>query len=722
MKEKLNIKTILKEIFVGLIIAAVSIPIGMGYAQISGLPAVYGLYGSVLPILVFALVSSSPQFIFGVDAAPAALIGGVLLSIGIEEGSTEAIQIIPVLTLYAAIWLFIFYIFKAGRLVNYISTPVMGGFITGIGTIIILMQIPKLMGGPSGSGEAIELIEHIIEVSTKINWLSLAMGLGSLAIILVSKKYVPKFPMSLVVMALGALSTMIFHVDEYGVTLLSQVSSGLPRFIIPDLTLINFKDGFMLSLPIAVVILTESLLGETSFAIKNNYKIDDNREILAFSLSNLASAITGCCPVNGSVSRTVMSEQYGAKTKIVSITASIVMVFVLLFATGFIGYLPVPVLTAIVISALIGVLEIHVAVKLYKVNKTEFIIFMGAFVAVLILGTIYGVVAGLILSFTAMVLKSSAPPRSFLGVIPGKEGFYDLTRNRDARSIPGAIIYRFTGSLFFANINTFQNDIEEEINETTKVVVIDASGISSIDITAAERLEMLQKNFADKGIEFYITEHIGELNDEMRKLGLGHMIEEGVIRRTIAAALIEADIDNPYEEVAEDEALVKSKILKIKEEILEEFEWAFGEDAEEQMENHAQEIIKNITKFTAEFTPEVDIDLKTKAWRHLGSFDQDNLLEHLERHLNEIAARLGQPVEAVEANIMEHRIKLVEKMKSEDKEVYARYVEKRRRYEELLKKDNPKLHEYIMEHRKKQYEILKECKPEMAEQVKKWIY
>ena len=140
------------------------------------------------------------------------------------------------------------------------------------------------------------------------------------------------------------------------------------------------------------------------------------------------------------------------------------------------------------------------------------------------------------------------------------------------------------------------------------------------------------------------------------------------------------------------------------------------------MEKHAQEIIKNITKFTAEFTPEVDIDLKTKAWRHLGSFDQDNLLEHLERHLNEIAARLGQPVEAVEANIMEHRIKLVEKMKSEDKEVYARYVEKRRRYEELLKKDNPKLHEYIMEHRKKQYEILKGCKPEMAEQVKKWIY
>lgn len=722
MREKLNVKTALKEIFVGLIIAAISIPIGMGYAQISGLPAVYGLYGSVLPILVFALISSSPQFIFGVDAAPAALIGGVLLTLGIESGSDEAISLIPVLTLYVAIWLLAFYFFKAGRLVNYISTPVMGGFITGIGTTIILMQIPKLMGGTSGSGEAIELIEHIIETFGNINWFSLAMGIGSLAIILISKKYIPKFPMSLVVMVLGALSTAIFHVDEYGVTLLSQVESGLPKFVIPDFTVIHFKDGFMLSLPVAVVILTESLLGETSFAIKNNYKINENRELLAFSLSNLSAAFTGCCPVNGSVSRTVMSEQYGAKTKIVSITASIVMVFVLLFATGFIGYLPVPVLTAIVISALIGVLEIHVAVKLYKVNKTEFIIFMGAFIAVLILGTIYGVVIGLILSFTAMVLKSSTPPRSFLGVIPGKEGFYDLNRNRDAKKIPGAIIYRFSGSLFFANINTFQNDIESKINEDTKVIIVDAGGIASIDITAAERLEMLQKNFADKNIEFYITEHIGELNDEMRKFGLGHMVEEGVVRRTISAALTEADIENPYLTDEDDQDLIKTRVLKIKEEILEEFEWAFGEDAEEQMENHAKEIIKNITEFTAEFTPEVDIDLKTKAWKHLGSYDQDNLLEHLERHLNEIAARLGQPVEAVEANIMEHRIKLAEKMKKDNKEFYERYIEKRKRYEDVLKKDNPKLHEYIMEHRRKQYEILKETKPEIANQIKEWIH
>ncbi|MDO5518413.1 MAG: SulP family inorganic anion transporter, partial [Clostridium sp.] len=645
MIKGLSIKSLGREIFVGIIIAAISIPIGMGYAQISGLPAVYGLYGSVLPIFIFACITSSPQFIFGVDAAPAALMGGVLISLGINLGSEEAVIMVPVITMYVSVWLFLFYIFKAGKLVNYISTPVMGGFITGIGTTIILMQIPKLMGSTSGSGEFFELAEHIIVSAFSINYLSLGMGAASLAIILISKKISPKFPMSLVVMILGALSTVVFHVDKYGVALLSQVDSGLPELIIPNLMLIDFKHGFMLSLPIAVVILSESLLSESSFAIKNGYSINENREILAFSLSNLGAALTGCCPVNGSVSRTVMSEQYGGKTKIISFTASIVMILVLLYAAGFIEYLPVPVLTAIVISALIGVLEIHVAVRLYKINKKEFIIFMGAFAAVLILGTIYGVVVGLILSFTVMVLKSAVPPRSFLGVIPGKDGFYDLTRSRDAKSISGVVIYRFSGSLFFANINAFQSEIEEAVTSDTKVVIIDAGGIGSLDFTAADRLDMIHKNFEKRGIQFYITEHIGELNDEMRNLELGHLIEEGVVRRTIKAALSESGLIPPYPiegDIEETDAYIDQEQdpqiqLMMPEEILEEFEWAFGSDAEEQMEKHAEEIIENITKFTAEFTPEADIDWKTRAWKHLGTYDQDKLLEHLERHLNEIA-------------------------------------------------------------------------------------
>ena len=226
-----------KDIFSGIIMAAVSIPISMGYAQIAGLPAVYGLYGSVFPILFFALFSTSRQFIFGVDAAPAAIVGAALVSLGIENGSKEAIQYVPVIALLTGIWLLLFYFLKAGRIVDFISTPVMGGFISGIALTIILMQIPKIMGGKSGSGELPELLKHLYETAQHINWVSVALGVGALAILIVSKKVMPKFPMAVVIMALGMIATMVFHVDRYGVILLAKVEPGLPKFILPDIFL-----------------------------------------------------------------------------------------------------------------------------------------------------------------------------------------------------------------------------------------------------------------------------------------------------------------------------------------------------------------------------------------------------------------------------------------------------------------------------------------------------
>ena len=196
-----------KDILAGIIIMAVSIPISMGYAQIAGLPAVYGLYGSVFPIILFGLFSTSPQFIFGVDAAPAALVGSAIVGLGIEGGMKEAMAAVPVLTFFVALWLLAFYFMNAGKLVNYISAPVMGGFITGICTTIILMQAPKLMGSAAGTGELFELSEHIWEALHHINAAALVMGIVALAILVVSKRLVPKFPMAVVLMVTGALFT-----------------------------------------------------------------------------------------------------------------------------------------------------------------------------------------------------------------------------------------------------------------------------------------------------------------------------------------------------------------------------------------------------------------------------------------------------------------------------------------------------------------------------------
>lgn len=690
-----------KDIFSGIIMAAVSIPISMGYAQIAGLPAVYGLYGSVFPILFFALFSTSRQFIFGVDAAPAAIVGAALVSLGIESGSKEAMQYVPVIALLTGLWLLLFYFLKAGRIVDFISTPVMGGFISGIALTIILMQIPKILGGKAGSGELPELAHHIFETCKAMNWLSVALGVGALVFLRLAGKLIPKFPMAIVIMAVGVIATLLFHVDERGVVLLDAVESGLPKFHMFQFAGIDWTQAAGRSLMVAAVIMSETLLSENNFALKNGYKIDENKEILACAAGNLASACVGCCPVNGSISRTSMNEQYEGKTQAVSITAGAVMAVVLVCATGFIGYLPVPILTAIVISALMNVVELHLAIRLFKVSRNEFYIFVAACISVLFLGTIYGVVIGLLLSFVAVVLRATNPPRAFYGMIPGKEAYYDLKRNRNAYPIKNTIIYRFSENLFFANIKIFQSDIESSIKEDTKVVIVDAGAINSIDITAADRLEMMAKNFDKQGIHFYITEHSENVNEQMRSLGIGHLIEEGKVRRTILAALHDAGIPSPCPlEIPEQVHAVHEAMIPAEEEnTLEEFAWAFGDDAVEEIEKKVHQVMEQLHKLPdLERLAELGIEEKLKNWHSLGAIDEDEILRRMELHLDELPENLRGDRKVILQLIEKRRRKIEQQLLIHHPEIVEHLKKSRERLEKRLEKQNPeaarKLHKW----------------------------
>lgn len=697
-----------KDIFSGIIMAAVSIPISMGYAQIAGLPAVYGLYGSVFPILFFALFSTSKQFIFGVDAAPAAIVGAALVSLGIESGSKEAMQYVPVIALLTGLWLLLFYFLKAGRIVDFISTPVMGGFISGIALTIILMQIPKILGGKAGSGELPELAHHIFETCKEINWLSVVLGVGALVILRLAGKLIPKFPMAIVIMAVGVVATLLFRVDEQGVILLDAVESGLPKIHMFQFAGIDWTQAAGRSLMIAAVIMSETLLSENNFALKNGYKIDENKEILACAAGNLASACVGCCPVNGSISRTSMNEQYEGKTQAVSIIAGAVMAVVLVCATGFIGYLPVPVLTAIVISALMNVVELHLAVRLFKVSRNEFYIFVAACVSVLFLGTIYGVIVGLLLSFVAVVLRATNPPRSFLGMIPGKETYYDLKRNRNAHPIQHTIIYRFSENLFFANIKIFQSDIENGIKKDTKVVIVDATAINSIDITAADRLEMMAKNLEKQGIRFYITEHSENVNQQMRSLGIGHLIEEGKVRRTILAALHDAGIPSPCPlEIPEKVHAVHEAMVPAEEEnTLEEFAWAFGDDAVEEIEKRVHQVMEQLHKLPdLERLAELGIEEKLKNWHSLGAIDEDEILRRMELHLDELPENLRGDRKVILQLIEKRRRKIEQQLLIHHPDIVEHLKKSRERLEKRLEKQNPeaarKLHKWEEEIREK---------------------
>ena len=694
-------KNLGKDLVAGLIIMAVSIPISMGYAQIAGLPTVYGLYGSVFPILLFALFSTSPQFIFGVDAAPAALIGAALLDLHIESGSKEALAAVPVLTAYVALWLLAFYVMRAGKLVNYISAPVMGGFITGICTTIILMQVPKFLGGTAGTGEFFELAEHIAETAGEINLPSLALGVAALVIVLTAKKVIPKFPMAVLLMAAGALMTKYLPLRAWGIKTLDAVEPGLPVWSLPDFTAVPVREAVTISLSVAVVIMAETLLAENNFAQKNGYRINDNQEFLAFAMGNLAAALTGCCPINGSVSRTAMGEQYQAKTQLTGIVAGLSMIVLLLGGTGFIGYLPVPVLTAIVISALLGATEFELAVRLWKVSRTECLIFAGAFFGVLMLGTINGVLIGIILSFSEMIIRTAKPARCFLGIQPGHRHFRDLKEGSQIHAVEGVLIYRFSSNLFFANIQVLKQDIEDHVTDQTRAVILDASGIGSMDITAADGLGMLYQSLKEKGVRFYMTEHIADLNEQLRKLGLGYMIEEGSVRRTIHIALKDMGIKRPYPlegGVDNDDRSVSRKRADNR---VQEFVWAFGAETEEQIE---KQILLQIEQLKESGDVE---NLLHGRWSHMEAMDEDEWMEHLEEHLKEIVNISGKDEKTLARRLEEHRREVHDRIATEHPELAERFKERRHVLDEHLKQRRPEVYELVVSLREKEETDLK---------------
>lgn len=707
-------KTAPRDILTGIIIALVSIPISMGYAQIAGLPAVSGLYGSIFPILIFSLFSSSPQFIFGVDAAPAALVGSFLVSQGIAGGSPEAAAFVPVITMLVGVWLLLFSVLKAGKLVAYISTPVMGGFISGICTTIILMQIPKILGGSSGTGELPELLAHIIAVcETSFRPMSFAVGGIALAVLLIGKKAAPKLPMAVVVMAGGAVLGMSGFAAQHGIQMLDAVENGLPVPRLPVFTVKDISGLLTVSLTVAAVIMAETLLAANSFANKNGYKIRDNREIAVYGLCNLAACLTGCCPVNGSVSRTAMGEQYGGSSQLMSLAASGTMVCILLFCTGFIGYLPVPVLTAIVIAALLGAVEFDLAHRLWKQDKREFLIFLGAFGGVLLLGTVAGVVIGVLLSFVALTLQTANPKRSFLGVIPEHEGFHSLERNTFAVPIRDVILYRFSSNLYFANVHLFISDLERAVKPDTKCIVVDSGAICNMDITAADRIESFRKSLNDRGIALYFASHIGALNDRFRALGLAGWVENGYVRRTIPAALKNAGYEAPYcLETGQESAPAAGDAVRL------EFEWAFGANAEQEMEHYTALLLQSIDEQAAPAEQLSGILQARGIWKDVSDSDQEELLTHLQVHIHELAHKLHMKEDEIEEAIEARRMKLALRLMRQNPKAAEAIRSYNRSYEEGMREQDPALYERLMQYRRQSLKHLEAEHPEYAEIIR----
>lgn len=538
------------DIIAGIVVAALTVPVAMGYAEVAGLPPVYGLYASILPVIGYALFCSSRQLIFGIDAAASAITGSMLAMLGVAAQSDQAVALAPMLSLFAGLFLLLFSVFKLGRFASYISRPVMSGFITGISISIMLGQIPKVMELSSSGTDFFGNLESIFGTASQTNLVSLALGIGTIAVVLLGKKYLPKVPMALVVLVAGTAISAALQLDQRGVTITGDIPQGLPPISIPDFSSIpDIGVTILGGLVVAVVVFADSLLDSNSFAIQGKYKLDDNQELRAFGLSNLFASITGASPTSGSVSRTAASVQFKGKTQVVSLVAAGIVLMIVMFLSGLLYYMPQPVLSGIIIAALIGVIDVKMFKVLWRRSRMEWIIWLVSGLCVLVIGVLVGVIIGVILSFIDVIMRITSPPRAYLGVIDGKEGYYDLSTHKQARPVrDDIVIFRFTAPLFFANMQFFQKSILDAAAKKPKLIIVEGSGISYIDTSAADGLKDLLDQLKPLGVDLYFAGTIGRVNQEMEEFGLKDYMNSGHVQKTIGDILSAQGVEPAKEE------------------------------------------------------------------------------------------------------------------------------------------------------------------------------
>lgn len=507
----------------GIVVAALTIPIALGYAQVAGLPAIYGLYGSILPLIIFACMTTSPHLVVGMDAAGSAIMGSALIGASIAFGSPEAMAVVPLTAFFTCLWLVLFAFLKIGRLVSFVSMPVMSGFISGIALSIMASEFVQIAGVPGDPGEFIESISEIIggAFAGEFVWPSVALGCVTLAILLLTKRFLPKFPMVPIVLVAAIIAGQFLDYGSWGVNTIGDLPSGLPLIHIPSISLPLVEQAFALSPMVAIVVAVESILADNNFSRKGGYRIDVNHEIASFGVMNLFSALAGASPASASVSRTAAAIQYRAHTQVSNIIAALCLIAVCLFLTPALSNLALPILAGIVCFALCGVVEFDVAARLRRVSRGEFIIFCLVLVSVLFVGIIFGVIMGVILSLFLLLRKALNPPRYFLGLDAHTGQVMPLRPGYTSQRIRNIVMYRFAGSLFFANCDVMEDEVERAITDETEAVFLDVSLIPSVDISAGDRMASLLTSITERGLNCYLVGISDVLSDQLASYEIG---------------------------------------------------------------------------------------------------------------------------------------------------------------------------------------------------------
>ena len=515
-----NRKPLKRDLVAGLSVAAVSLPVSIAYAQLAGFSPVVGLYSTILPMIVYAFFGSSRQLIVGPDAATCAMITATLASLTAAGDDPARYHALAVsLTFFTGFFCLLAGRFHFGFLADLLSRSVLIGLLNGVAIIIIVGQLGKVFGvNITGENIVVQLTSFFKQVKG-LHWPTLLLSVGLASIYTGSKKVWRKVPSALVVVAASIIISYAFNMAGKGVAVVGDIPSALPRLSWPALPPESWGTLLPAAAALAFISFSSATLTGRSFAAKNGYDIDSNREFIALGMADIASALSQGFAISGADSRTAVNDAAGGKTRMVQIFAALAILLSLLAFTTPLAYLPTAALGIVLIVSAIGLIDFKTLIKLSKVSVSEFRIALVTLLAVLLIGVMQGILLAVLMALIRFLMRTARPIDHRLGLIGSQGDFYEIDHYPEAKEVPGLLFYRFEASLIFFNAGYFKHRIMELIKTSeipVRWVVIDGRSINNIDLTGAMMLYDLSKSLLERGVVLALTGRSEQIMKWMR--------------------------------------------------------------------------------------------------------------------------------------------------------------------------------------------------------------
>jgi high affinity sulfate transporter 1 len=531
-----------RDLVAGLVLTALLVPQGMAYAELAGLPAITGLYTSILCLVGYALFGPSRILVLGPDSSLGPMIAATILPlVGAGGDPARAVALASVLALLVGAVTAVGGLLKLGFVADLISKPTMIGYMNGLALTILVGQLPKLFGFSVDADGFIPELKGFVNglADGKTVGAALAIGLVALATIGILTRFVPKVPSVLAAVVLSIAAASLLELGDHGVDLVGTLPQGFPPLTIPRVDLSDMSLLIAGALGIAIVALADTIATSSAFAARTGQEFDGNREMVGIGAANLGAGLFQGFPVSTSGSRTAVAEQAGAKTQVTGLVGATAIVLMLVFVPGLLRNLPQPTLAAVVIAASLSLADLPGTLRLRRQNRDDFLLSIAAFLGVVLLGVLPGIAIAVGLSIANVFRRAWRPYVALLGRVPGEPGYHDLANRPDGEAIPGLAMIRFDAPLFFANAPTFRDQVRAlaSAEPRPRWIVVAAEPITDVDTTAADMLEELDEEINATGVSLVFAEMKAPVRRKIERYGLTRTIDPNHFFPSLEAAV-----------------------------------------------------------------------------------------------------------------------------------------------------------------------------------------